>query len=168
MNNNKHRIYFLLLEAVFFSLVLLLSNKPLALTPFQFLVYGLAVFRTARTLSFNEIAEPLRSPFTEVKQDSCGAGANVCPRGSGFQYAIGSLLACPICTGTWAALMLYLVYVFLPNIYTTLSFVLGGAGLSECIHWTAEAVEWVGRAARVIAGMISPDEEEANDQVTSI
>jgi hypothetical protein len=120
-------------------------------------IFFLAVFRMARTISFNEIAEPLRAPFTRTQKDSCGAGDNVHPKGEGIFYVIGSLLACPICSGQWSALILYALYAFAPNVGLTFAFLFGLAGGSEIFHWGAETLEWSGRAFRVISGAVSPD-----------
>ena len=156
----RRRVAFVALDAVFFGIIGLVSHwsppmVDLGLLPF----FALAVFRMARTISFNEIGEPLRAPFTEVKADSCKAGADVHPRGNGLRYVIGSLMSCPICTGTWSALALYTLWVALPDVGKTLVYVLAFAGASELLHWLACGLEWGGRVARVASGKISPDRE---------
>jgi len=148
------------LDVSFFSTVALLAHASQLppVTPTNLLLFGLATVRMARTLSFNEIAEPIRAPFTEVKADSCGAGANVHARGDGLQYVIGSLLACPICTGTWSALLLVIAWSLLP-FGQMLVWVLAIASISEILHWFIDLGEWSGRAARVYSGHVSPDRE---------
>lgn len=158
---------FIAVDAVFFTIIYLLSQMKalpevdLTLLPF----FALATLRMARTISFNEVATPLRSPFTKVTKDSCGAGDNVEPKGSGIQYVVGALLSCPICTSVWSALALYTTYAINLAFGRTLVYVLAFAGGSEMLHWGAEVLQWGGRAARVYAGAVSPDpiEKEEND-----
>jgi len=123
-------------------------------------LFVLASFRIARTLSYNEIAAPLRAPFVECTLDSCRAGMSLQPKGSGLRHAIGALLVCPICTGTWDALALFIVWSMAPTLGAALLWVLAAAGGSELIHWYAENQEWAGRASRCTAGLISPDEKD--------
>jgi len=156
----RRRIAFVTLDAVFFGIIGVVSHwSPpaidLGLLPF----FALAVFRMARTISLNEIGEPLRAPFTEVKSDSCKAGADVHPRGNGFRYVIGSLLSCPISASVWSALTLYTLWVAFPSFGKTFVYVLAFAGGSEVLHWLTCLLEWGSRVARVVSGKVSPDRE---------
>ena len=154
------RIGFLALETVFFGVIAtVFSGRIVSIDLVSFLFLALATFRTARTLSFNEVGEPLRSAFTQVVPDSCGAGADVHPRGVGFRYVIGSLLSCPICTGTWAGLVLFTLWIVAPGIGKPLVYVLAIAGASEILHYSACLLEWLGRLARVMSGKVSPDKD---------
>lgn len=159
--NNKAGRYFIILELIFVSVLVAVSaiaDFSIPSDPLTLALFVLASFRMARTLSYNEIAEPLRSLFTVCEPDSCKAGMSVRPIGTGLQYAIGSLLTCPICTGTWSALALFVLWNLVPGFGTALLWVLAVAGGSEVVHWWAEHQEWAGRAQRCIAGDISPDD----------
>lgn len=163
MSRSKVRkIGFIGLEVIFFSIVAAVAHirqVSFNLEPWFIILFMLATFRAARTISFNEITASLREPFTFVKRDSCGAGANVHPRSGGIRYVIGSLIACPICTGTWCALVLFSLYVIYQPIGIVLVYVLAFAGGSEIIHYIAEYFEWGARKNRVTSGSISPDKE---------
>lgn len=125
------------------------------LSSLELLILGLACVRMARTISFNGVGEPFRKPFTEVVPDSCGAGDNVCPRGTGLRYVIGDLIACPICSGAWSALVLLAVWSWKPGIVN----VLAVAGLSEVFNWAIDLLKWRGRQTRCMSGLISPDKK---------
>ena len=85
--------------------------------------------------------------------DSCGAGESVNPKqGDGLRRAIGGLLACPICTGIWAALVFVGLYALNHNIVTVAILVLGAAGASEFIYYAKERYAWSARLARVQNG----------------
>lgn len=150
------------LEFLFILSAVVLANIRVPdLSTIQWVLFGFAVVRMARTISFNEIAKPLREPFTYEKSDSCKAGKNteVRPDATGARYVIGSLLSCPICTGQWSALVLYGLNVVSPKLGLTFVYIIGVAGISELLNWVIDYFQWQSRSARVVAGKISPDEE---------
>ena len=116
-------------------------------------VLGLATIRMARTISFNGVGEPLRKWFTKTTPDNCNAGENVEPAGTGLCYAIGELISCPICSGTWSALVMVVLWAIAP----VAVYVFAVASVSEALHWAYEFLEWRAREARVMSGLISPD-----------
>jgi hypothetical protein len=147
-----------LFVSVFGLLVVLLSKMvQIHLTAIEFMILGFATMRMAQTISFNTVFEPFRKPFCKVVKDSCKAGECVVPRDdvSPFFHAIGELITCPICSGTWSALVLLTIWAYSPiPIY-----VFAVAGLSEYLHYGSELIEWTGRASRCVSGFISPDKE---------
>jgi hypothetical protein len=56
-----------------------------------------------------------REPITETKPDQNGAGLTFEPRGTGVRRALGELVACSTCTGTWAASLLVYGVRLLPR-----------------------------------------------------
>ncbi len=111
----------------------------------------LAVMRAAITVSENEVMSWLRAPFCVTAPDDCGAGLSVSPKPGSV---IGALLACPICAGTWCALVLVALYCLLPSVGTVAIVVLGAAGASELLYYTREKLSWEGRLARTRDGQI--------------
>jgi hypothetical protein len=75
-------------------------------------------------------------------------------QGDGLRRAIGGLLACPICTGTWSALALVALHMLNHNIGTVAIVVLGMAGVSEFIYYAKERNSWDARLARVHDGRL--------------
>ena len=146
---------------VFFGAVLLIGASFIHfdLTITSLIVIGLATIRLARTISYNGVGEPLRKYFTRVAPDSCGAGMNVEPVGTGIRYTIGELIACPICSGTWSAFVMVVCWQYIPAVV----YVFAVAGASEFLHWLMEKYEWEGRQARVTSGQISPDPINAEE-----
>lgn len=63
-------------------------------------VLGLATYALARTVSREKAETWLRRPFLDER----GGLGDRRPRGHGWRFAIGELLACTRCTGTWAGL----------------------------------------------------------------
>jgi hypothetical protein len=146
------------LDVLFLTIVGVLGyfKGEVALPPWYVLVLmGLATMRAAQSLSFNEIGEPIRNLFCTVEPDSCGAGNNVHPKNGSV---LGSLLSCPICTGTWAGLAIYALWLVVPNVGTVLVVVLAIACMSQLLHYLSEVLSWGARAFRVLSGAIAPDE----------
>lgn len=146
-------IGYIVLEIVFVlaaGVATLVGITPQAEGVLLFVLFGLATLRLARSLSYNLVFKWLRDLAGVVPSpDSSGAGdSNNVPDGN----PIGELLSCPICSGTWSALGLYLVYALVPEFGLALLWVFGAAGLSEVLHWWSEAQEWKGREARENAG----------------
>jgi hypothetical protein len=150
----QERATYLTLTGLFLTLFTAFSSlfrkrlEAFEMRPFDFALLGLAVFRAGRLASFDKVAEPLRQPFTKVEPDETGAGENVVPEGTGAKRAIGELLSCPICTGTWiAALLTYALYLA-PGPTRILLTILGASGAAELLNASTEALTWTGQAAR--------------------
>jgi hypothetical protein len=120
--------------------------------PYDLLLLGLATFRTGRVLAFEQVAEPLREPFTTTQPDQYGAGENVVAQGAGMRKALGQLLSCPLCTGTWVALGLLCGLHLAPRPTRAFLAVMGASGIAELLNAATEAMTWAGQAARKRAG----------------
>ena len=59
-----------------------------------------ATFKVSRTLSREKVGSFIREPFVEG-DDALGEHQH--PEGEGFQRAVGELLLCTRCLGTWSA-----------------------------------------------------------------
>jgi hypothetical protein len=116
------------------------------------LLLGLAAFRVGRAISYNYIFSWLRAPFVDKHPDSSGAGDSEDPKGEGVTRVIGELLCCPICTGTWAAIVMASMYAVMPVWGMVFIVVMAASAIAEYLHWKSEADEWRGRAAREVAG----------------
>lgn len=148
-------IAFIFLESTFAASIVLLSrfSQLSQVQPWFWVMTAFATMRMAHTISENAPGEWLRTPFTELTDHSSGEGQDVNPRGHGLQHLIGELLSCPICSGTWSALMLTAVYLLSPSVGSVLIFVLSVAGASEIMHFIKQFFEWQGYASRHVTGL---------------
>jgi hypothetical protein len=71
---------------------------------------GVATFTFTRVLSEQKVEEWLRSPFLDEPGD-----APRHPKGHGLRYAIGELLSCTRCTGSWVGLGLVGLHAASPS-----------------------------------------------------
>lgn len=131
-----------------FSTQVLRRGEELRLRPLDLLLLGLASYRTGRMLAFERVAKPLREPFTETVPDDSGAGETVVAEGRGVRFALGELLSCPICAGTWVAAGLVYGLRLLPRPTRVYMAIMGAAGVMEVTNAVVEALTWVSEAAR--------------------
>jgi hypothetical protein len=150
----KERATYVTLTGLFFALLAVLSSRKrqygdgTALQPFDFLLLGFATYRGGRLVAFDKVTEPFRVPFTDTKPDDTGAGEIVKPEGSGVRRALGELIACPICTGTWIAAFLVYGLDVAPRPTRILMTILAVSGVAELLDVSAEALTWTGQAAQ--------------------
>jgi hypothetical protein len=85
--------------AVGLGLATRLSDPEKELSAFDVAALGLATFKASRTLAHDEVTSFLRQPF--VAETAHEGGET--PAGTGMQRAIGELVTCTRCVGTWLA-----------------------------------------------------------------
>src|SRR3954467_4645165 len=76
------------------------DRNPACQTPLDFLVLSAASFKASRTLSSDEVTSFLREPFVQGRAHT---GEDEEPVEGGMHQAIGELITCSRCAGTWAA-----------------------------------------------------------------
>lgn len=133
------------------------------LQPLDMALLGLATYRAGRLLAYDKVTEPIRSPFTETKQDQFGAGEVVEPKGSGVQKALGQLIGCPTCSGTWVAAGLIYGLNVAPAPTRLFMVIMSVGGLAEILDTGVEALNWGSRAARKQAGTKEQEQEQGDD-----
>ena len=154
----EERATYLTLIGLFFSLFtgFLLHkrrhNEELNLRPFDFTLLGFATYRLGRLAAFDKVSEPLRQPFTKTEPDPSGAGETVAPKGAGARRALGELLSCPICSGTWIAAMLVYGLGLAPGPTRAFLAIMSAIGVAELLNAATEALQWTGEAERKQAG----------------
>jgi hypothetical protein len=70
---------------------------------------GAATFTFTRVLTEQKVEEWLRRPFVDERPDGTKR-----PKGRGLRYAVGELLSCTRCTGSWVGLGLVGLHVASP------------------------------------------------------
>jgi len=111
-----------------------------------------ATYRMGHLIAYDLVTEPLRQFFTETVPDSTGAGESVEPKGQGIQRALGQLICCPICSGTWAAaVMVYALYLW-PGPVRVFLTIMAAIGAAELLNAAGEALSWSGQHQRALSG----------------
>ena len=141
----QQRATYLTLIGVFLSLLGFFSTRERGrrdefdLRPLDLVLLGLATYRAGRLAAYDKVTEPLRAPVTETKKDDSGQ-ETVEAKGTGAQRALGELVSCPTCIGTWAAaFMVYGLRLF-PRPTRVLLVILGATGIAEILDSTSDAL----------------------------
>jgi hypothetical protein len=108
-----------------------LDRDPQEHTALDLVALGAATFKAARTLSHDEVTSFLREPFVEGSAHDGGEE----PVATGdLQQAIGELVTCSRCIGTWVAAGLATTQILAPRFGRLLTWTLGGAGLNDFLQ----------------------------------
>ena len=119
------------LLAVAGALGRLLDRDPQCQTALDFAILALASFKAARTLAHDRVSAPMRAPFVEGEAD---AHDEVPVRTGGMQQAIGELVTCTRCVGTWAAAGLASTQIVAPRFGRLLTWSLGAAAANDFLQ----------------------------------
>ena len=109
----------------------LLDRDPQCQTTLDFAILALASFKAARTLTHDRVSAPMRAPFVEGEAD---AHDEVPVSTGGMQQAIGELVTCTRCVGTWAAAGLASTQIVAPRFGRLLTWSLGAAAANDFLQ----------------------------------
>lgn len=91
-------------------------------------VLGLATFKAARTLSSDEVTSFLREPFVEGQAH---AGDEEPVETGDLRQAVGELVTCSRCVGTWTAAGLATTQILAPRFGRILTWTLAAGGAND-------------------------------------
>jgi Protein of unknown function (DUF1360) len=113
------------------ALARLLDREPRENTALDLAVLALATFKAARTIARDEVTSFLREPFVEGHAHEGGEE----PVESGdLHQAIGELVTCSRCIGTWAAAGLTSTQILAPRFGRVLAWTLAAGGLNDFLQ----------------------------------
>jgi hypothetical protein len=117
-----------------------LDRDPQCQTGLDLVVLGLATFKAARTLSHDQVASFVREPFVRGRAHS---GEDEEPlRTGGLDQAVGELITCSRCVGTWSAAVLASTQILAPRFGRLLTWSLGAAGLNDFLQAAFTGLRW--------------------------
>src|SRR4051812_42170853 len=103
--------------------------------PAEIVPLGVATFALSKLVSKEKVDKWVREPFVEEQPN----GERV-PKGENLRYAVGELLTCTRCVGTWSALALVALRVTRPREARVVSAVLGASAVND---WAQAGFNWV-------------------------
>ncbi|HSS74536.1 MAG TPA: DUF1360 domain-containing protein [Gaiellaceae bacterium] len=116
----------------------LLGRDPQCQNALDLTVLAVATFKAARTLARDDVSSFIREPFIRERDDSPGRRAD---RGDeepvetgDWRQAIGELVTCSRCVGTWAAAGLTTTQVLAPRFGRLLTWSLAAAGINDFLQ----------------------------------
>jgi hypothetical protein len=103
-----------------------LSRRSPPGTALELVALSAATFKASRTLSRERVASFLREPFVE--------GADEHPAGQGFRRALGELVTCTRCVGTWSAAALASTQMIAPRFGRALTWTLAASAANDFLQ----------------------------------
>jgi hypothetical protein len=117
--------------AVAGALARLLDRDPRSDGPLDLLVLGAATFKASRTITRDEVTSFLREPFVEGEAHEGGED----PLETGdLRQAVGELVTCSRCIGTWVAAGLASTQILAPRFGRMLTWSLAAAGVNDFLQ----------------------------------
>jgi hypothetical protein len=107
------------------------DRNPACQSPLDFLVLSAASFKAARTLARDEVTSFLREPF--VQGDAHEGDEDPVESGD-LRQAMGELVTCSRCGGTWAAAFLASSQILAPRFGRLLTWSLAAAGANDFLQ----------------------------------
>src|ERR671938_598675 len=108
-----------------------LDRDPQEHTGLDLAALGLATFKTARTLSHDEVTSFLREPFVE---GAAHEGGEEPVETGDMRQAIGELVTCSRCIGTWVAAGLAATQIVAPKFGRLLTWTLATAAVNDWLQ----------------------------------
>jgi hypothetical protein len=103
--------------------------------PAEIVPLGVATFALSKLVAKEKVDKWVREPFVDEHPDG-----ERTPKGNGLRYAVGELLTCTRCVGTWSALGLVALRVARPREARVVNAVLGASAVND---WTQAGFNWV-------------------------
>jgi Protein of unknown function (DUF1360) len=110
----------------------LLGRDPRDQTWLDLAALSAATFKAARTITSDEVTSFIRQPFVEGEAHEGDDERPV--QTGGMEQAIGELVTCSRCVGTWAAAGLATTQVLTPRFGRLLTWTLGVAGVNDFLQ----------------------------------
>jgi hypothetical protein len=108
-----------------------LGREPEEQTALDLVVLGAATFKAARTIAGDDVASFIRQPFVEREPD---AGREDPVETGDLRQAIGELVTCSRCIGTWLAGGLTATQIVAPRFGRVLTWSLAAAGANDYLQ----------------------------------
>src|SRR5436190_10049473 len=112
------------------------SREPLPerVEPKDLALFALATQKLSRVITKDKVTSAFRAPFTEVEGEGGPGEVEERAKGRGLRRAVGELLTCPFCLGTWIASGFIYGYVFAPRISRTVASIFAVSGLADFLQ----------------------------------
>jgi hypothetical protein len=114
------------------GLARLFGRDPSEQTWLDLAALSVATFKASRTIARDEVTSFIRDPFVEGAAHEGGDERPV--QTGGMEQAIGELVTCSRCVGTWVAAGLATTQVVAPRFGRVLTWTLAAAGVNDFLQ----------------------------------
>lgn len=126
-------------------------------------VLGLATFALAKALAKEKVGRWVRDPVVEESPDGAKR-----PKGSGLRYALGELLTCSRCLGTWSSLVVVGLRVARPREGRVVASVLATAGVNDVLQCSFSLLSSKANATAAGAEVVSAEARDAQARLARL
>ena len=109
----------------------LLGREPEEQSPLDFAILAAANFKAARTISHDKVTSFVREPFVEGEAYD---GEDERPAPDGMRRAVGELVTCSRCIGTWTAAGLTSIQILAPRFGRMLTWSLAASAANDFLQ----------------------------------
>jgi hypothetical protein len=112
------------------------SREPLPerVEPKDLILFALATQKLSRVITKDKVTSAFRAPFTEIEGKGGAGELEEHARGQGLQRAIGDLITCPFCLGTWIASGFIYGYIYTPRLTRILGSIFAVSGVADFLQ----------------------------------
>ena len=96
--------------------------------------FALATQKLSRVITKDKVTAAFRAPFTEVEGKGGAGELEEHGRGHGLRRAIGDLITCPFCLGTWIASGFIYGFLFTPRLTRILASIFAVSGIADFLQ----------------------------------
>jgi len=107
---------------------------PERVEPKDIVLFAVATQKLSRVITKDKVTSAFRAPFTEVEGKGGPGEIEERAKGRGLRRAIGELLTCPFCIGTWIASGFIYGYIFTPRVTRVLASIFAVSGLADFLQ----------------------------------
>jgi hypothetical protein len=107
---------------------------PERIDPQDIALLALATQKLSRVITKDKVTAALRAPFTEIEGKGGAGELEERGRGRGLRRAIGDLITCPFCLGTWIASGFIYGFIFTPRLTRTLASIFAVSGIADFLQ----------------------------------
>jgi uncharacterized protein DUF1360 len=112
------------------------SREPLPerVDPKDLILFALATQKLSRVITKDKVTSAFRAPFTEIEGKGGAGELEEHARGQGLRRAIGDLITCPFCLGTWIASGFIYGYIYTPRLTRILGSIFAVSGAADFLQ----------------------------------
>ena len=112
------------------------SKEPLPerVDPKDIALFAIATQKLSRVITKEKVTTAFRAPFTELEGKGGAGELEERPKGHGLRRAVGELLTCPFCLGTWIASGFIYGYIFSPRVTRTVASIFAVSGIADFLQ----------------------------------
>ena len=110
------------------------ESLPERVDPKDIVLFALATQKLSRVITKDKVTTAFRAPFTEVEGKGGAGELEERPKGRGLRRAVGELLTCPFCLGTWVASGFIYGHIFSPRITRTVASIFAVSGIADFLQ----------------------------------